>query len=190
MTSLPLLAPAPLLLFAAALAFVARPGRRPGRLPAGAEAATLGALGFGLAGLIQLWVAGPQTLGWGAISLLRLDAVSVTMALLVAFVGWVVVRYSRRYLDGEAREGRFHGLTLAAIACVLTLVQAGSLPVLVAAFVATGLVLRQLLLFYPDRPEARRAAAKFIRVWGAGDLALIAAAALLWRVCARLTSRR
>lgn len=181
MTSLPLLAPAPLLLFAAALAFVARPGRRPGRLPALAEAATLGALGFGLAGLIQLWVAGPQTLGWRAISLLRLDAVSVTMALLVAFVGWVVVRYSRRYLDGEAREGRFHGLTLAAIACVLTLVQAGSLPVLVAAFVATGLVLRQLLLFYPDRPEARRAAAKFIRVWGAGDLALIAAAALLWQ---------
>ncbi len=102
------------------------------------------------------------------------------MALLVAFVGWVVVRYSRRYLDGEAREGRFHGLMLAALAAVLMLVQAGSLPVLVAGFVAIGLVLRQLLLFYPDRAEARRAAAKFTRVWGAGDVALILAAVLLW----------
>ncbi len=102
------------------------------------------------------------------------------MALLVSFVGWVVVRYSRRYLDGEAREGRFHGLTLATIAAVLLLVQAASLPVLVAAIMATGAALRQLLLFYPDRAEARRAAAKFIRVWGMGDLALILASALLW----------
>jgi NAD(P)H-quinone oxidoreductase subunit 5 len=110
---------------------------------------------------------------------LRLDAVSATMALLVAFVGWVVVRYSRRYLDGEAREGAFHGLMLASLAAVLVLVQAGSLTVLVAAFGAVGLGLRQLLLFYPDRPEAGRAAAKFTLVWGAGDLALILAAVLL-----------
>jgi NADH:ubiquinone oxidoreductase subunit 5 (subunit L)/multisubunit Na+/H+ antiporter MnhA subunit len=116
----------------------------------------------------------------GQIALLRLDAVSVTLALLVGFVGWVVVRYARRYLDGEAREGAFHGLTLAAVASVLVLVQAASLPVLVVSFVATGLVLHQLLLFYPERAEARRAAAKFIRVWSAGDLALVAAAVLLW----------
>jgi len=91
-----------------------------------------------------------------------------------------VVRYSRRYLDGEAREGRFHGLMLVTLAAVLVLVQAGSLAVLVLAFVATGLCLRQLLLFYPDRPEARRAATKFTLVWGAGDAAVIVAALLLW----------
>jgi len=180
MTSLPLTALSPLILLAAALVLAARPGRRPGRLLMLADGAALAALALGLAGLAQLWFAGPQVLAPGGIALLRLDPVSATMALLVAFVGWVVVRYARRYLDGEAREGAFHGLTLAAIAAVLVLVQAGNLPVLVAGFGATGLVLRQLLLFYPDRPEARRAAAKFTLVWGAGDAALGLAAVLLW----------
>ena len=180
MQSLPLTALAPVLLLAAALPFLWRPGVRPGRWPVLAEAATLGALALGLAGLAQLRIVGPMNLATHETAWLRLDAISLTMSLLVAFVGWVVIRYSRRYMDGEAREGRFHGLTLAAIAAVLVLVQAGSLPVLVAGFVATGIVLRQLLLFYPDRPEARRAAAKFIRVWGAGDVALGLAAVLLW----------
>lgn len=53
-----------------------------------------------------------------------------------------MIRYARRYPDGEAREGAFHGLTLTTIAAVLVLVQAASLPVLVAGFVVTGLVLR------------------------------------------------
>ncbi len=180
MTSLPLIILAPFVLFAAALAFVAHPGRRPGRLPALAEAATLAAMILGLAAVAQLYVAGPQVMMLGDVALIRLDGVSVTMALLVAFVGWVVVRYSRRYLDGEPREGRFHGLTLTTIAVVLLLVQAASLPVLVACFVATGVVLRQLLLFYPARAEAQRAATKFIRVWGAGDVVLILASVLLW----------
>lgn len=172
MTDLPLLAP--LLLLAVALAFWRHPGRRPGQLTAWAEAAMLAALALGLAGVAALW-AGPQAPG-----LLRRDPVSVTLALLVSFIGWVVIRHARRSLDGEAREGAFHGLTLAAVASVLVLVQAGSLPVLVLGFAATGVILRQLLLFYPDRPEARRAAAKFTRVWVAGDAALALAAGLLW----------
>ncbi len=178
--STPLIAIAPFVLLAAAGAFVAQSGRRPGRLPLVAEGAALAALALAVAGLVQLWLAGPQVLTIAGLPLMRLDTISVTLALLVAFVGWVVTRYARRYLDGEAREGRFHGLTLAAVAVVLILVQSAGLPVLVLSFIATGLILRQLLLFYPDRPEARRAAAKFIRVWGAGDLALILASVLLW----------
>lgn len=181
MLTLPLIALAPLVLLVAAVPFVLHPGRRPGRLPHLAEAAALGALALGLAGLVQLWLSGPQILSLGGLALVRLDAISVTLALLVAFVGWVVTRYARRYLDGEAREGRFHGLSLAVVAMVLLLVQAASLPVLVLSFVATGLILRQLLLFYPDRPEAQRAAAKFTRVWVAGDVALIGASVLLWQ---------
>mgnify|MGYP000476040625 CR=1 FL=1 len=180
MTDLALSALAPVPLLAASLPFLSRPGRRPGALPRVAEAATLAGLGCAAGGLAQLLMTGPQLVQFGGTALMRLDPVSVTMALLVAFVGWVVVRYARRYLDGEAREGAFHGLTLAAIAAVLVLVQAASLPVMIAAFVVTGLILRELLLFYPERVEARRAAAKFIRVWGAGNLALIAAAALFW----------
>jgi NAD(P)H-quinone oxidoreductase subunit 5 len=140
MTALPpLTALAPLLLLGVAALSLSTPGHRPGALPKLAEGATLGALALSLAGLAQLLWSGPATLSIGhgaALLALRLDAVSVSMAVLVSFVGWIVVRYSRTYLDGEAREGRFHGLMLATLAAVLALVQAGSLTVVVAGFIA------------------------------------------------------
>ena len=184
MTSfLPLSLLAPLVLLAVALMALGRPGRRPGALPRLAEAAAAVALGLAVAGLVQFLAHGPSALstGTGLAALgLRQDAISATMVLLVSFVGWIVLRYARSYLDGEAREGAFHGLMLVVLAAVLLLVQSGSLAVLVLAFVTVGLGLRHLLLFYPDRPEAQRAAAKFSLVWGAGDVALIGAALLFF----------
>lgn len=179
----PLSLAAPLVLFAAAAFALANPGRRPAGLPRLAERAALAALGLAGAAVLQLLAGGGGSFGVGAgagLLAVRLDAVSATMALLVAFVGWVVVRYAQSYLDGDAREGAFHGLLLATLGAVLLLVQAGSLAVMVLAFLAAGAGLRQLLLHYRDRPEARRAAAKFTLVWGAGDAALLLAAALLW----------
>jgi NAD(P)H-quinone oxidoreductase subunit 5 len=177
---LSLLAP-PVLLLAAAAA-LARPGARPGRIPALAETAGLVALTLAAAGAVQLALNGatPVSFGTPAFSSLH-DAVSAAMTLLVAFIGWVVLRFSRSYLDGEAREGAFHAALLATLAAVLLLVQAGSLPVLIVASVAVGAGLRWLLLFYRDRPEARLAANRFRAVWGAGDIALILAAMLLWQ---------
>lgn len=174
---------APLPLLAAAVFAARRPGSRPAGVPGLAEGAALGALALAAAAVVRLILAGPATLAIGSgpgLLALRLDAISATMGLLVAFVGWIVVRYSRRYLDGEAREGWFHAVMLATLAGVLVLVQAGSLAVLAIAFVAVGLGLRQLLLFHAGRAEARRAAAKFTLVWGAGDAAVILAAVLLW----------
>jgi len=174
-------APIPLLAVAALAIF--QPGKRPGRLPILAEAAALLSLALALAGTVQFAVygGGAITLEAGALALtLRLDMLSAVMVLLVGFVGWIVVRYSRTYLDGEAREGTFHGLMLATIAAVLVLVQAGSLVVLAGAFIAIGQGLKRLLLFYPDRGEARRAATKFALVWGAGDIVVVAAGILLW----------
>ncbi len=163
------LAPLPLLAASGPCRAAARPPSR--AIPTVAEGAALAALALAAAGALWLVLIGPSGLSLGsgpALLALRLDPVSATMGLLVAFVGWVVVRYSRRYLDGEAREGRFHALMLFTLAAVLLLVQAGSLAVLVAAFVATGLGLRHLLLFYPERAEARRAAAKFTLGLGGG----------------------
>ncbi|GIX13905.1 MAG: NADH dehydrogenase [Paracoccaceae bacterium] len=169
---------APLFLLVAAAAMMLRPGRRPALarwLPQGASLLALmlalvsaAALAFGTRG---------EALTGG---FMETDAIGATMSLLVAFIGWIVTRYATRYMDGEAREGRFHALMLATLAAVLVLVQAAHLAVLVAAFLATGLVLRRLLLFYPERAEARRAAAKFALVWHAGDAALMLAAGLLW----------
>ena len=171
---------APLVLLGVAILAFRAPGRRPGAVPQWSETAALVALGLAAVGFLQGLVLGPAKLALfdGAASLaIRADLVSLTMALLVSFIGWIVMRYSRTYLDGEEREGAFHGLMLATLAAVLIFVQSASLLVLVLATAIVGL--GRLLLFYPDRPEAQRAATKFALVWHGGDIALIAAAALL-----------
>jgi NADH:ubiquinone oxidoreductase subunit 5 (subunit L)/multisubunit Na+/H+ antiporter MnhA subunit len=181
--TLPLPALTPALFLLLALACLARPGRRPGALPRLAEMAALAGLGLALGGVVQALAFGPLALatGTGPFALaLRLDLVGVVMSLLTGLVGWVVVRYARSYLDGEAREGAFHGLLLATLASVQVLVLAGSLATLLLGFAAVGLGVGRLLMFYGARPEARRAAAKFALVWGAGDVALLLAAILLW----------
>ena len=173
---------APLVLVCVSAFAATRKGRRPGALPRWSEAAALLALALSAAGFLQGLVLGPARLalfdGAGVLAM-RADPVSTTLALLVAFIGWIVMRYSRTYLDGEAREGAFHGLMLATLAAVLVFVQSASLMVLVPAAIAVGLGLKRLLLFYSERPEARRAATKFALVWHAGDVALVLAAVLL-----------
>ncbi|WP_184410898.1 proton-conducting transporter transmembrane domain-containing protein [Xanthomonas translucens] len=180
---LPLCAPF-LLLVAAVFGFV-RSGRRPHLLPVFAEGAALGALLVAIASLVLLIArgAGASALAaWGGVGLsVRLDAVSTTMLLLVAFVGWIVVRYARTYLDGEARQGHFTGWLCIALAAVLLLVQAGNLVQLVLAWIATSVALQRLLLFYPERVAAQRAARKKRLFSTTGGVALTCAAVLLWK---------
>lgn len=175
---------APLLLLAAALFGAARRGRRPPVLPVFAEGAAFGALVVATASLALLIFRGAGSsvlIGWGGLGLsVRLDAVSATMLLLVAFVGWIVLRYTRTALDGEARQGRFTGWLCAALAAVLLLVQSGNLLQLVLAWVATSVALHRLLLFYPERVAAQRAARKKRLFSTVGTLALGGAAVLVW----------
>lgn len=174
---------APLALLPGILLAAIRPGKRPGSLPVWAEASAFAAFALALTGLVQNAL-GPVT---GAAILegpfalaLRADLVAESIATLVGFIGWIVMRYSRTYLDGEAREGAFHGLMLTTLAAVLVFAQAGTFPTLIIATFAVGLTLRKLLLFYPDRPEAQRAATKFAYVWHGGDVLLAFAAGLLF----------
>nr|WP_211106045.1 proton-conducting transporter membrane subunit [Nitrospirillum iridis] len=166
----------------AAIGFI-NPGRRPKRVPEVAEAATLTALGFALvsaAGLILSGGGVRPLIGPGDFGpSVRLDAVSATMLLLVTFIGWVVVRYAGTYLDGEARQGPFTGWLCMTLAAVVALVTAGTLFQLVPAWIATSLFLHRLLLFYPGRVAARRAARKKFITARLGNAALIGAAALL-----------
>ncbi len=110
---------------------------------------------------------------------IRLDVVSAAMLLLVSFVGWVVVRYSTVYLDGETRQGTFMAWLCSTLATVMMLVVAGNLVQLVLAWVITSLCLHQLLLFYPERVAARRAARKKFVTARVADMALIGAAVLM-----------
>lgn len=178
---IPLTAPAIFLI--AALVALTQPGLRPSFVPKLTEVAALIALLAAVSTAVLLIVQGAGTgplLGVHGVGVAtRVDIVSATMLTLVSFVGWVVVRYSATYLDGDPRQGAFLGWMAATLASVLLLVQAGNLVHLVAAWIATGICLHKLLLFYGDRLQAVRAARKKFVVARAGDAALIGAAVLL-----------
>jgi NAD(P)H-quinone oxidoreductase subunit 5 len=179
--ALPLLAP--LALAAASVQAFMAPSRRPAEVARLAELAGLGALGVALASALGYAAAGgggSAVIGVGGVGFsARLDAVSAAMLALVSFVGWVVLRFARTYLDGQPRQNAFTAWLTATLAAVLLLVTAGNLIQLVLAWIATSAFLHRLLLFHPDRPGARRAARKKFLTARLGDAALVAAAVLL-----------
>lgn len=180
--ALPVLAVAALVAVAVLAAF--EPGLRPRRVLMASRVATLFATGAAIfvttAVVIGGTISGP-TIGWDGIGLsIRLDALSATLFLLVAFVGAVVTEFSRNYLDGDARQGAFLGRLALTLAAVMLLVLSGNLVLLVAAWVATSLALHTLLVFYPERPRAIAAARKKFLTARFGDALLVAAAVLLY----------
>ena len=181
LNALPLLAP--LILVAAAFAprFLADVTAQKGARIA--EWAALGAVAVALLSAVVLATSGSGDsvlLGLFGVGLsVRMDIVSIVMLLLVSFIGWVVVRYARTYLDGEKRQDIFTFWLLVTLATVLTLVQSGNVVQFVVAWVATSMFLHKLLLFYPEREAAQRAARKKFVMARIGDAALLLAAILL-----------
>lgn len=174
---LPFLAPIALSV-GAVLAFLG-PDLRPRHVLWAVEATTLTSLAVAVASCVGLLAMGPATSGliglFGLGLSARLDAVSAVMLLLVAFVGWVVVRYSATYMDGEAQQGRFTGWLCATLAAVMLMVIAGNIGQLAIAWIATSLSLHKLLLHYPARIAAQRAARKKWITARLGDAALLIA---------------
>ncbi len=112
---------------------------------------------------------------------LYLDAVSALMLSLVAGLGWVICKFSIRYLDAEKNQGDYFRWTAFTIGAVSLVIAAGNLAMMLVALFLTSLGLHQLLVHYSERRAAQRAASiKFIfsRV---GDLCLLLACILLYR---------
>jgi NAD(P)H-quinone oxidoreductase subunit 5 len=147
--------------------------------------AACAALAVALAAALHVILAGPltsATLGWRGIGIgVHVDGLSAVMFLLVSFIGVVVLRYSRNYLDGDPRHGEFMKWLALTLAAVLALIVSGNLAQFILAWIATSLGLNRLLLFYPERPGAQLAARKKFVASRIGDLCLILAAVLLMR---------
>ena len=126
------------------------------------------------AALVFAITRGPLT-GYGV----RLDAAGSTVSLLVAFIGWVIVRYSHRYLQGERDERRYLRLLCATLAAVAIVLVADHLLLLAGAWIGTSLTLHRLLRFYSDRAAARTAAHKKFLSARAADVTLLGAVSLL-----------
>jgi NAD(P)H-quinone oxidoreductase subunit 5 len=122
--------------------------------------------------------------GWqgaGGLVSFRLDALSVTLLTLVAFLGLVVTRYAVNYLDGNPRQASFIRALMATLVSVLLLAVAGNLLQFVVCWTSTSLCLHRLLTFPVGSRTAALAARKKFLISRLGDACLLAALVLVWR---------
>ena len=162
-------------LAASAAALLARPGRSTAVVWRGAAWAASAALVFSVVSMIAV-IFGSRGAAYG----LRADAVGSVVMLLVAFVGWVIVRYSQPYLNGARAERHYVRWLMATLATVGVVVATNHVLVLALAWTATSLALHRLLTFFGDRPPAVLAAHKKFIVGRAADLCMLVAAGLLF----------
>ena len=148
----------------------------------------LGGLGFASAALVAVGVNNVPTVtsplgalgtaGSGLLTL-RLDVLSCVMLTLVTFLGWVVLRFSARYLSGDAGQLRYLRWLQLTLAAVTLLVQVNNLLVMALAWLGTSLALHQLLTYYSNRPQALVAAHKKFLLSRLADVSLFAAVLLV-----------
>lgn len=146
--------------------------------------AVLAAVAYGLNGaqsVSYLGVALPMHLRALAISI-DANVLTVIMFLLVAFVGMIVARYSKTYMDGDEHEGRFHRWLALTLGSFLTLIVTGNMWGFWVSWVATSLCLHELLAFYRGRPGAVLAARKKYILHRIADVSLLMAFVLIVRV--------
>lgn len=110
-----------------------------------------------------------------------IPAAAALVALLIAYLGWIIGDYARRYLDGEPGQTRFVVAYLATLASVSIVVVTANFAVLIAAWSASSLALHQLLTFYRDRPAAIIVAHKKFLASRLAEACLVGAAILLYR---------
>ena len=103
------------------------------------------------------------------------------VSILIAFLGWVIGAYSRRYLRGEAGQSRFTLSFLATLAAVSAVAVSTNLVVLIVAWAASSVGLHHLLTFYRERPAAIIVAHKKFLASRLAEGLLVIAAILLYR---------
>jgi len=119
-------------------------------------------------------------LPWGLGLGIYFDSLTAVILSLISWIGWIIVRYSVRYLNGEEGQGdflRWLGFTLAA---VILMVLARNLAMLAGAWMLSSWGLHRLLLHYPDRPWALWTARKKFLISRLGDLLLLLGIGLVW----------
>ena len=104
---------------------------------------------------------------------------TIIMLLLVSFVGAIVSRYARNYLEGDVNRGQFHKWLNLTLGSILTLIVSGNLFMFSLVWIATSLCLDKLLTFYQDRPAAILAANKKFVASRLGELSLLVATGLI-----------
>ncbi|KAA1191859.1 NADH-quinone oxidoreductase subunit L [Pseudohalioglobus sediminis] len=124
---------------------------------------------------------------WAQLAPLAVDVLGLTVALLIAVLGWVIVNYSSRYLNGEPEQPRFVRAMLFTLAAVALLVVSKNLLVIVLAWAATSIGLHHLLTFYRERKAAQVVAHKKFLVSRLAEVCLAVALVLIFTATGTLS---
>ena len=123
---------------------------------------------------------------WGQLTLAAIDTVGLTLSLLVAVLGWVIINYSSRYLGGEPGQTRYIRAMLLTLTAVCVLVVSRNLLIIVLAWSITSFGLHHLLTFYRERKAARIVAHKKFLVSRLAEVALAIALVLVYQTTGTL----
>lgn len=127
-------------------------------------------------GTTQSSLLGYKDLGFA----IRLDSLSITMLTMISLLGFIILKFSTNYLDGDSRKHIFIARLATTIASVELLVLSGNLGQLLVFWIITSVCLHYLLVFYRTRPQAIAAARKKFIVARLGDVSLLIATVLIY----------
>ena len=120
-------------------------------------------------------------LGMGGLGFsLRLDTLSTSIFIMIAILGFIILRFSSKYMEGDPKKDIFFSRLAITIAAVELLVLSGNLFQLLFFWIITSICLHYLLTFYRNRPQAIAAARKKFIVARLGDACLMIAVCLLY----------
>lgn len=107
-------------------------------------------------------------------------AFAQAIAVLVTFLGTVLIRFSQNYLAGEHSQDEYVANMQLTLGAVLLVVLSNHLAVVIVGWIAISLGLHKLLMFYPNRPRAVLAAHKKFLLARLAETILLAAGGLLY----------
>lgn len=115
------------------------------------------------------------------------DPLGIALLTLISVLGWIIVRYSRSYLEGEPGQQRYIIAMLLTLASVDLVALSDHLGIMVIGWIASSLSLHHLLTFYPNRPAAIIVAHKKFIASRMADVCLIGALSLIYAATGTLS---
>ncbi|REG83332.1 NADH-quinone oxidoreductase subunit L [Marinomonas pollencensis] len=113
--------------------------------------------------------------------LLRHTELSQIMLALIVIMSWVLFRFSRNYMNGQANLPRYYRWLMFTLASVAVTVMSNHLVLFWLGWFCISLSLHNLLTFFPDRPRAILAAHKKFILARIAELTLLIAFVLLYQ---------
>lgn len=109
----------------------------------------------------------------------RLDGLGLTFAVLISFIGALVLVYASKYMEGHAQAGRFFAYLTGFMVSMLGLVMSDNIIMLFVFWELTSITSYLLIGFDHHREKARKAAWQALLTTGLGGLLMLAGLVLI-----------